>query len=398
MFDILIIGSGPSSLFTLLYIIKTYPNLKLGIVTDKFQPFHCTYGVFLKQIQNSWIFQHLDFNSLFINIIPTTVICPFDNQNHIIDNDLNYGIIDNNYLFNYFKEIISTNKITIFESKANQIIQQNKYYTVFTNSINLDTKFVIEAIGNMDPIGLVRNTIDEYKQYFYGYKIKLENHNINKCTLIDWSKFSNKINSFGYILPIDKDTLLVEETILSTRDKINYNDLLENLEERIDTLFSNYTIIEKEINNIPLNKPIPENNSLSLGIGQAGNMINNLSGYTLGYNIYHIPELCNSIITNNYNLKTIYDNFWCNKRLIINKINYIGLILMEDMTQEEISEFHYYYFKYIASSYNFDIMFLNCDNDFKWTKFISSFINYRHFPPKFYWKISRAIIKSYYNY
>jgi len=398
MFDILIIGSGPSSLFTLLYLIKTYPNLKLGIVTDKFQPFHCTYGVFLKQIQNSWIYQQLDFNSLFINIIPTTVICPFDNQNHIIDNDLNYGIIDNNYLFNYFKEVISTNKIPIFESKANQIIQQNKYYTVFTNSINLDTKFVIEAIGNMDPIGLVRNTIDEYKQYFYGYKIKLENHNINKCTLIDWSKFSNKINSFGYILPIDKDTLLVEETILSTRDKINYNDLLENLEERIDTLFSNYTIIEKEINNIPLNKPIPENNSLSLGIGQAGNMINNLSGYTLGYNIYHIPELCNSIITNNYNLKTIYDNFWCNKRLIINKINYIGLKLMEDMTQEEISEFHYYYFKYIAPSYNFDIMFLNCDNDFNWTKFISSFINYRHFPPKFYWKISRAIIKSYYNY
>ena len=35
-------------------------------------------------------------------------------------------------------------------------------------------------------------------------------------------------------------------------------------------------------------------------------MINMMSGYTLGYNIYHIPEFCKLIVENNFNTRKVY--------------------------------------------------------------------------------------------
>ena len=187
----------------------------------------------------------------------------------------------------------------------------------------------------------------------------------------------------------------MEETILSTLDNINLDDMIYGLKNRlIKYNLQNCKIIGYEINSIPLNITIPNKKSISFRIGQCGNMINNLSGYTIGYNIYHIPEFCNHIIQTNFNMELTYHNYWNIKRKIINKINLIGLNLMEKMSQEDISEFHYYYFKYIYPTYNFRTMFLNCDSqeEFSWLYFIISFRHYYHFPCKFYWKIFKALI------
>ena len=67
MNDIIIIGSGPSSLLTLLYLVIHIPYLKYTIISYNFKEFHCTYGVFLDQIKDSWIFKYLDKDKLFIN-------------------------------------------------------------------------------------------------------------------------------------------------------------------------------------------------------------------------------------------------------------------------------------------------------------------------------------------
>ena len=63
------------------------------------------------------------------------------------------------------------------------------------------------------------------------------------------------------------------------------------------------------------------------------------------------------------------------------------------MTQEEISEFHYYYFKQILNTLNFDIMFLNKDKVYYYTV-MKSFYSYIYFPKKFISKISNLLIKS----
>ena len=215
---------------------------------------------------------------------------------------------------------------------------------------------------------------------------------------MDWynpDKHNNHMKSFGYILPLDSYTLLVEETLLSTNKQRNhFNKLKNRLFKRIKAYnFKDFNIVNKEIYSIPLNKPIQTKYSLSFGIGQGGNMINIISGYTIGYNIYHIPEYCDSIINSDFKLDTVVNSYWNFKRIIINKINLLGLNFMENLTQEELSEFLSYYFKYIFGSYNYKIFFLNCDNkkNFSWIKMIYSFYNYIYFPKKFLFKIAKSL-------
>ena len=47
-------------------------------------------------------------------------------------------------------------------------------------------------------------------------------------------------------------------------------------------------------------------------------MMNVMSGYSVGYNIYHIPEICNLIISNNFDTKKCIP-----KLLEFNKKKYI---------------------------------------------------------------------------
>ena len=70
---------------------------------------------------------------------------------------------------------------------------------------------------------------------------------------------------------------------------------------------------------------------------------------------------------------------------------------MEDMTQEELSEFHYNYFKNILNTSNFDIMFLNKDSNISYFSLVNSFLNYIYFPKKFLIAISNLIYKNFKN-
>ena len=74
-------------------------------------------------------------------------------------------------------------------------------------------------------------------------------------------------------------------------------------------------------------------------------MMNNLSGYSLGYNIYHIPELVEIIIRNDYNLNDIYIQYWNKYRRFINYINKIGCLMMLKFNQTGFSEFHNIFYK-----------------------------------------------------
>ena len=425
MNNICFIGSGPSSLLTCYYLYKNYSDINCTIIAPNFDIFHCTYGVFIEQIENTWLFDYFDKKLLFSNIVNTDT--KFINHKSVILSK-KYGIINNNYLH---KEIINFLKSTNIKFCIGNVyyiknIEKNSYYkykVLYRNKSYFNfilCNKIIEAIGD-NFIGKTNN-FHNYYQHFVGYKIKLKNpHKIKKCTLLDWNKsifyennhygnnhygnnhhenndYENNhhentfCKSFCYILPFNKNTVLVEETILSTSINKNFYKILnKRLLKRLEKLgFKEYIIKDKEIYKIPLIKSIQNSNknNYSFKIGVCGNMINNICGYSIGYNIYHIPEYSKYIYYFNSHNKMI-QNYWCFKRKIIYFISIIGLELMEDLTQDEMSEFHYYYFKYIVNTYNFKIMFLNCDNDFSYIKFILSFYNYIYFPKKYLWKISK---------
>jgi len=396
MYDITIIGSGPSSLLTTLYLATHYSDLHYAVISYTFRKFTCTYGIFLDQIENSWIYNYLDKDKLFTHIHDVDVNC----KNTLTKTNLKYGILDNKYMYNTILDILSGYNVDFIKGSVLNTYK-NRYYNTtvfqqkFVNYI-INSKFIIEGTGKIKHIGINRkNVYKHYKQYFIGLKIKtLYDHNINNVVLIDWYNPKNYTNtSFGYIIPYDSKTLLIEETVLlcNSDDVCEYDFLMKKLKQRIkDYDLTIYKTLNLEVAYIPLNYNIPLNTSTTFGVGQAGNIINTLSGYTIGTNIYHIPEICDSIIKTNFNTKKVIDNYWCFKRRVINKINTIGLNMMNDLTYEELSEFHHYYFKHIVGTYNYRICFLNCDSkdEFGWCKFIFSFANYYYFPFKYWYKIA----------
>ena len=341
---------------------------------------------------------------------------------HKIETDLKYGLIDNNYLYNHIIDVAKKNNVRFIMSKVHKIDNCN----VFLEHNVLTAKIIIDGSGKHGPInssfidytkGITikknysLNSLNSfnnlYKQYFIGIKIKTNPHNIKNVILID--KFvddSCKTPSFGYIIPYDDTTLLVEETVLVAKyfDTCEYSVLLERLVKRLKNY--NITILEQikvEVDSIPLNNHIPNNrgthDSHTFPIGQAGNMINNLSGYTLGYNIYHIPEFCDYIVSSNFNKANAIQSYWNNKRRVINYINLVGLKMMYSFDASELNEFQTQYFKYIAGTYNYKIMFLNCDyHNFNWFKLMWSFKNYIYFPSKYLLKIGRFILYDWFKF
>ena len=383
MLDIILIGSGQSSLFTLLYLNTYFPNLKLGIICQNLNKFHCTYGIFLSQIEKSWIFNLINKNDFFSKIFEME----FRFNNKKIDLPDKYGLMNNDFVFDFIINKIKNVKIILGTCNDIQNFENHKIVYYYQEGIqnSILTKFVIEGIGYCKPIGLeytFPNTF--YKQVFVGYKIKIE-HTQEKVILMDWKPKNYEIKSFCYTVPLDKDKLLVEETILVCKELLpKYYDILEErLKDRLKIY--EYEILEIEKNTIILNSSIPKFNSKSFGIGQVGNMMNVMSGYSVGYNIYHIHEICNLIIRNNFDTKQAYLNYWDFKKRNIFKINYAGIEMLDNLNQLETGEFLFYYFKEIVlkSFYQHKIIFLNCSNEFELGKFFESCIYYFNLPKKY---------------
>ena len=178
MYDIVLIGSGPNSLLFSLFISLYYPKIKLLILTKKFHGFHCTYGIFLDQIKNTWFFNLIKDNKEIYTEYNTKIHCPKNNEK-LLNNKKNllatsnYILFNNINFFNYLKNIISKNKnIEIIEKTVIDIKKYNNYTNVIfynKNIINsIKTKLVIEAVGQHKSIGL------KYKNSNVNYQVFLE--------------------------------------------------------------------------------------------------------------------------------------------------------------------------------------------------------------------------------
>lgn len=393
MYDIIILGSGPSALLALNYLNQNY-NLNIAIISKSFNPSHCTYGLFRSQLQKeNKSIKNLDYSKLFPksflayynfndNDYPKT---RFKKKQHLFTLNEDYLILNNEYLNNYILnnsnqthiigEVIEINDFSTYK----QVIYYDKSNTLHT----IEGKIVLEGLGNYNPIGVKysRNFI-KYKQVFVGYELEI-NHkltNLNKAIIMDWYKiimvgrFDNNIPSFSYIFPLGENKLFVEETILVLEEDKFTSEIYKLLELRLlERLYKygikNYNILKIEKNCINMNRYIPDfHNSKSIGIGITGNMMNIMSGYSLGYNI---EEICDLIVENDFDTKKVYQNYWHIYRRIIFYINYGGLMYLNSLYGEGNKGYTYFFRHYfnviVKNNYRIHrILFFNSNEYLNW--------------------------------
>lgn len=401
MYDIIILGSGPSSLFALNYL-NNYYDLNIAIISKSFNPSHCTYGLFRNQLKKQP--KSIDnLNSL--KLFPKSYKAKYNfelkeypkaNNTNLFNLGEDYLILNNEYLNNFILE--NSNQTHIIGEVINiiDIISEynkigKKYKKVFyydkNNILNsIEGKVVIEGLGHYNPIGVKYSwNFKKYKQVFVGYEIELETKllNLDHAIIMDWYKiimvgrFDNNIPSFSYIFPISENSLFIEETILVLEEEEFNKDKYKLLELRLlERLYrygiKDYKILKIEKNCINMNRYIPDfHNSKSIGIGITGNMMNIISGYSLGYNINNIEEICDLIIKNDFDTTKVYQNYWNLYRRIIFYINYGGLMYLNSLYGKGNKEYTYflknYYEKIVKNNYKIHrILFFNSNEYLNW--------------------------------
>ena len=224
IYDFIIIGSGPNSILSLLYLSKYHPNLKIAIITPRLEIYDSTFGIFISQIENTWILENYKKEQIFKKI--------YDLESKFIDENIKlpdkYGIVDNIFLFSELQKLIFKDKVKIINGFVTTINKNglitNVEYVKKTKIIKKKMcRIVLESVGNKKTIGIKYYEMNKYYQSFVGYEIVLDephSYDLNKCILMDWSnnikgfrKLNSATRSFTYIIPVDELTIMLEKQL-----------------------------------------------------------------------------------------------------------------------------------------------------------------------------------------
>lgn len=98
--------------------------------------------------------------------------------------------------------------------------------------------------------------------------------------------------SFGYVLPFDDGTTLVEETVLAARPPVPP----DALESRLDARLAGYGLEDAEVVMtervfIPMGAPLPEPEQPVVAFGAAASMVHPATGYLVGFVLRRAPVL-----------------------------------------------------------------------------------------------------------
>ncbi|CAL6390590.1 unnamed protein product [Bathycoccus prasinos] len=153
-------------------------------------------------------------------------------------------------------------------------------------------------------------------QTAYGIEVTIPNHpwEKNKAVFMDFRQAdpelkgemrnsrkedgSWRVPSFLYVLPVDENTVFVEETCLVARVQIPFDELKRRLYRRLTRMgveVDQEKIIEEEASWIPLGGTPPVSPQRTLAYGAAAGMVNPASGYSITKSLGEAPGVAEAI-------------------------------------------------------------------------------------------------------
>jgi lycopene beta-cyclase len=179
----------------------------------------------------------------------------------------------------------------LFYKKILNKLKNNKNIEFFKDikSINTNNSFVFNSVTN------IKDFEEDEKnlwQHFYGIEIETENEirayksdfNCYSVQLMDLDNPYPRGVHFYYVLPFEKNKILVETTWISkggARPQVKYQSEIENyLRFKLYIKQKDYKIVHKEQGAIPLFHPTYVEEENKINIGTAGGMTRLSTGYT----------------------------------------------------------------------------------------------------------------------
>ena len=148
-------------------------------------------------------------------------------------------------------------------------------------------------------------------QTAYGVEVKMPGHPfaVNKAVFMDFRQSDPELEedgagvwrvpSFLYVLPVDKDTVFVEETCLVARVQVPFDELKRRLYRRLSRMglpVEMEDIIEEEASWIPLGGTPPVSPQRTLAYGAAAGLVHPASGYSIVNSMRRAPEFAEAVV------------------------------------------------------------------------------------------------------
>ena len=151
-------------------------------------------------------------------------------------------------------------------------------------------------------------------QTAYGVEVKMPGHpfEVNKAVFMDFRQSDPELEdgsvveegvwrvpSFLYVLPVDENTVFVEETCLVARVQVPFDELKRRLYRRLTRMGLNVTqdqIIEEEASWIPLGGTPPTSPQRTLAYGAAAGLVHPASGYSIVNSLRRAPAFADAVV------------------------------------------------------------------------------------------------------
>lgn len=346
VFDVVFIGTGPCSSLLLYYLIKILdkinPPLRIGAIsTQKPGKWVGTYSSYLDEITDTWLYK--EFKDKIIKHKWNNI----ELKNHkgdLLSVNRGYFMFDKEFLSSKCSALLNKNENIVFhQAKVYNVLERNEEVYLSCKNLESDEVFTIKSRYLVNGSGHfcqniflhARNLSKPRSEYyltrkyqsFVGEELFIPDHKLdqNKCLLMDFtdlsttqsyekteneSKVKTKVDedlmkpTFCYVLPLDKDTLFLEETVLLSRNKTNLKVIDQKLQQRKTNLLKQINKSDEEVKvnfkekyHLPLGGPYPlkSKHCRILHIGGAGNFGHGATGYLLSFFIRKVPVLAENI-------------------------------------------------------------------------------------------------------
>ena len=150
-------------------------------------------------------------------------------------------------------------------------------------------------------------------QTAYGVEVRMPNHpfEVNKAVFMDFRQSDPELEgdgpaegvwrvpSFLYVLPVDEDTVFVEETCLVARVQVPFDELKRRLYRRLKRMglpVEKENIIEEEASWIPLGGTPPVSPQRTLAYGAAAGLVHPASGYSIVNSLRRAPRFAEAVV------------------------------------------------------------------------------------------------------
>ena len=138
-------------------------------------------------------------------------------------------------------------------------------------------------------------------QSFYGELLRADHgFPLDEAIVMQWNG-GNDVPSFAYVLPLEKDLIFVQETLLVTPHRADTCQLEALYRKRLQQLDLLEARVEgQEKGSFPMGGGVPKEESASFtSLGAAGRFVHQITGYQIGYSMRVLPHVVRGALRRN---------------------------------------------------------------------------------------------------